>query len=93
MNRYSWTYAIYYLFFSLRILGIDVILLLHAAFFSLYLRFAILMTENNIYRTLNVDQSAEERQSKKKMKRKGKNEESKKSRTRESMEDSNGINA
>ncbi|KAJ6420357.1 hypothetical protein OIU84_030300 [Salix udensis] len=43
--------------------------------------------------TLNVDQSAEESQSKKKMKRKRRNEENKESRTRESMEASNGINA
>lgn len=91
LNRYLWTFAINYPFFSLRILGIDVILLLRAAFFSVYFRFAILMTENNIYRTFNVDQSAEESHSKKKKKRK--NEESKKSRTRESMEASNGINA
>lgn len=92
LNRYLWTFAIYYPFFSLRILGIDVILLLRAAFFSVYFRFAILMTENNIYRTFNVDQSAEESHSKKKKKMR-KNEESKKSRTRESMEASNGINA
>ncbi|KAJ6732629.1 PEPTIDYL-PROLYL CIS-TRANS ISOMERASE FKBP53-LIKE [Salix koriyanagi] len=43
--------------------------------------------------TLNVDQSFEESHSKKKMKRKRRNEENKESRTRESMEASNGINA
>ncbi|KAJ6678885.1 PEPTIDYL-PROLYL CIS-TRANS ISOMERASE FKBP53-LIKE [Salix viminalis] len=43
--------------------------------------------------TLNADQSAEESQSKKKMKRKRRNEENKESRTRESMEASNGFNA